>query len=101
MFIRTKREYQGLETQIGKLRRGLARLIDSYAEGLIDKQEFEPRVTRMRTRLQHLEAQVKHLKAERDRGRVASRGGTPGNLCCQSVQWAAAGRFSDTAGDHP
>jgi len=29
-----------LETQIGKLRRGMARLIDSYAEGLIDKQEF-------------------------------------------------------------
>ena len=26
--------YQSLETQMGKLRRGLARLIDSYAEGL-------------------------------------------------------------------
>jgi site-specific DNA recombinase len=52
--------------QMGKLRRGLARLIDSYAEGLIDKQEFEPRVTRMRARLQHLEAQVQHLKAEEE-----------------------------------
>ena len=49
---------------MGKLRRGLARLIDSYADGLIDKQEFEPRVTRMRARLQHLEAQIEHLKAE-------------------------------------
>jgi site-specific DNA recombinase len=58
--------HQGLETQIGKLRRGMARLIDSYAEGLIDKQEFEPRVTRMRARVQHLEAQVEHLKAERE-----------------------------------
>jgi site-specific DNA recombinase len=56
--------HQGLETQRGKLRRGIARLIDSYAEGLIDKQEFEPRVTRMRARLQHLEAQVQHLKVE-------------------------------------
>ena len=56
--------HQGLETQMGKLGRGLARLIDSYAEGLIDKQEFEPRVTRIRTRLQHLEAQIEHLKAE-------------------------------------
>src|SRR5215217_8578304 len=56
--------HQGLETQMGKLRRGLARLIDSYAEGLIDKQEFEPRVTRMRARLQHLEAQIERLKAE-------------------------------------
>jgi len=56
--------YQSLETQMGKLRRGLVRLIDSYAEGLIDKQEFEPRVTRMRARLQHLEAQIEHLKTE-------------------------------------
>jgi site-specific DNA recombinase len=54
----------GLETQMSKLRRGLARLIDSYADGLIDKQEFEPRVTHMRTRLQHLEAQMQQLKAE-------------------------------------
>jgi site-specific DNA recombinase len=54
----------GLETQMSKLRRGLARLIDSYAEGLIDKQEFEPRVTHMRARLQHLEAQIQYLKAE-------------------------------------
>jgi site-specific DNA recombinase len=56
--------HQGLEVQIGKLRRGIARLIDSYAEGLLDKQEFEPRVTRMRARLQHLEAQAAHLEAE-------------------------------------
>ena len=49
---------------MSKLRRGLARLIDSYAEGLIDKQEFEPRVTQMRARLQHLEAQMQYLKAE-------------------------------------
>jgi site-specific DNA recombinase len=58
--------HQGLETQRGKLRRGMARLIDKYAAGLIDKQEFEPRVTRMRARLQHLEAQVEHLKAEEE-----------------------------------
>jgi site-specific DNA recombinase len=56
--------YHGLETQMSKLRRGLARLIDSYADGLIDKQEFEPRVTHMRARLQHLEAQMQQLKAE-------------------------------------
>jgi site-specific DNA recombinase len=46
---RTKRpEQPTLEAQIGKLRQGLARLIDSYAEGLIDKQAFEPRITRLR-----------------------------------------------------
>ena len=47
--------------QRGKLRRGIARLIDSYADGLIDKQEFEPRVTRMRDRLQHLGKQLQQL----------------------------------------
>ena len=55
-------ESDGLEAQISKLRRGIARLIDSYAEGLIDKQEFEPRVTRLRERMQHLEEQVQCLK---------------------------------------
>jgi site-specific DNA recombinase len=57
-------EYDGLETQMGKLRRGIARLIDSYADGLIEKQEFEPRVTRMRERMQRLEEQIQHLKEE-------------------------------------
>jgi site-specific DNA recombinase len=59
-------EREGLETQIGKLRRGIARLIDSYTDGLIEKQEFEPRVTRMRERMQHIEGQVQHLKEEAD-----------------------------------
>jgi hypothetical protein len=57
-------EQEGLDAQMGKLRRGLARLIDSYAEGFIDKQEFEPRVTRMRERLHHLEEQLQRLKDE-------------------------------------
>ena len=47
---------------MGKLRRGIARLIDRYAEGLIDKQEFEPSVTRRRERMQHLEDQLSGLK---------------------------------------
>jgi site-specific DNA recombinase len=49
---------------MGKLRRRIARLIDSYAEGFIDKQEFEPRVAHMRERLQHLEEQLQHFKEE-------------------------------------
>ncbi len=57
-------EHEGLESQLGKLRRGIARLIDSYADGLIDKQEFEPRVMRMRERMQHLEEQLQRLKEE-------------------------------------
>jgi site-specific DNA recombinase len=58
----TPDELGNLEVQMGKLRRGIARLIDSYADALIDKQEFEPRVTRMRKRMQQLEEQAQHLK---------------------------------------
>ncbi len=54
-------EPEGLDTQMSKLRRGIARLIDSYAEGLLEKPEFEPRVTRMRERLHHLEDQRQRL----------------------------------------
>lgn len=60
----TSTEQEGLEAQVGKLRRGMTRLIDSYADGLITKQEFEPRVTRMRERLHHLEEQLQRLKEE-------------------------------------
>jgi site-specific DNA recombinase len=62
---RTKRQAQPtLDAQIGKLRQGLARLIDSYAEGLIDKQEFEPRIARLRQRLIALEEQAQQLQDE-------------------------------------
>src|SRR5262249_44479462 len=54
-------ERTALERQVGKLRQGLARLIDSYAEGLIDKQECEPRVTRLRQRITHVEAHCHQL----------------------------------------
>jgi site-specific DNA recombinase len=50
-----------LAAQLGKLRQGLARLIDSYTEGLIDKPEFEPRLSRLRQRIAHLETQRQQL----------------------------------------
>ncbi len=53
-----------VEAQIGKLRQGVARLIDSYAEGLIDKPEFEPRLTRLRQRIARLEEQRQQLADE-------------------------------------
>jgi site-specific DNA recombinase len=57
-------EHTTLESQLGKLRQGLARLIDSYAEGLIAKHEFEPRITRLRQRIEHLEEQCHQLADE-------------------------------------
>ena len=53
-----------VEEQIGKLRQGVARLIDSYAESLIDKHEFEPRLLRLRQRLARLEEQRQALADE-------------------------------------
>jgi site-specific DNA recombinase len=53
-----------VEEQLGKLRQGLARLIDSYADGLLDKHEFEPRIVRLRQRIAHLDAQRQQLADE-------------------------------------
>jgi site-specific DNA recombinase len=53
-----------VEEQLGKLRQGLARLIDSYADGLLDKHEFEPRIIRLRQRLARLEEQRQALADE-------------------------------------
>ena len=50
-----------LEQQRTKLRHGLARLIDSYAEGFLDKHEFESRIVRQRQRLATLDEQVRQL----------------------------------------
>ena len=39
-------------------------MIDSYADGIIEKVEFEPRIARMRERLKHMEEQAQNLKDE-------------------------------------
>ena len=54
-------DLSGVDGQLGKLKRGLTRLIDSYAEGLIEKEEFEPRTVRLRKRIAVLEEQAKQL----------------------------------------
>jgi site-specific DNA recombinase len=50
-----------IEGQLRKLRPGLARLIDSDAEGLLEQDEFEPRLTRLRPRIAHRETQGQQL----------------------------------------
>jgi site-specific DNA recombinase len=52
------------EAQLGKLRRGMGRLIDSYAEGLIERAEFEPRIAGFRQRIGGWEAQIKTMRDE-------------------------------------
>jgi len=63
----TKARHQDLasvESQLRKVRQGVVRLIDSYAEGLIEKGEFEPRVVRLRERITKLEEQARQLADE-------------------------------------
>ena len=50
-----------IDKQRTKLRQGLARLIDGYAEGFVEKGEFEPRIARLRQRLTTLDEQARQL----------------------------------------
>ena len=66
-----------LNQQIMTMRRGIGRLIDSYAEGLIDKAEFEPRIAGLKHRLSQLDerhrAALDAIDVERDLSLVISR----------------------------
>lgn len=57
-------EVNQVEKQIAKLRQGIVRLIDGYAEGYLDKAEAEPRIRRFKERLQALEEHAHQLRAQ-------------------------------------
>ncbi|NLE60873.1 MAG: hypothetical protein GX616_21215, partial [Planctomycetes bacterium] len=57
------REQARLKGRIQELHRNTARLIDAYAEGLLDKGEFEPRITRIR---QQQERAANELQSQAD-----------------------------------
>ncbi|MER8576370.1 recombinase zinc beta ribbon domain-containing protein [Mesorhizobium sp. M1409] len=75
--IREPDEIVRLERQMATLRRGIGRLIDSYAEGVIDKAEFEPRIAGLKQRLSQLQerhrAAVEVAENERDLSLLISR----------------------------
>jgi site-specific DNA recombinase len=52
-----------------RLTNAIARMIDSYADGLIEKREFEPRIKRMKAKLSQVESQLAKASeyAESDR----------------------------------
>jgi len=53
-----------LETTTYKVQRAIARLIDVYEEGLLTKEEFEPRIRASKSRLSRLQEEEKILSAE-------------------------------------
>jgi site-specific DNA recombinase len=60
------KERPAFRARIHKLRRAIKRMIDSYAEGLIEKSEFEPRIRDHRARLERLEdAEVQAQEIEK------------------------------------
>jgi site-specific DNA recombinase len=59
------RPTEQLARLIAKTRQGLARLIDAYQEGYLEREEFEPRIAKTKERLSQLEKEAK-LVAERE-----------------------------------
>jgi len=48
-----------LKAKLSKLQRGLERLIDTYSEGAIEKEQFTPRLSRTKARIAELEARIR------------------------------------------
>jgi site-specific DNA recombinase len=62
---------QNVASRIAQLKRGMARLIDGYQDGLLDKAEFEPRMRQSKERLSRLEAeQQETAQAETQRAEL-------------------------------
>ena len=57
-----------LQAQVAKAKRGVARLIDAYEEGLLESGEFEPRIRRAKERLGKLEVEAAAVAAEQAEG---------------------------------
>src|SRR5262249_12186601 len=57
------RPVEQLQAQIAKAKRGVARLIDAYEDGLLERSEFEPRLRCAKGRLEKLEAEAAALVA--------------------------------------
>lgn len=58
-------QHEQLQARRQRVQRGLARLIDAYTEGLLDKTEFEPRLRGVKQRLNELDTEAK-VMAERE-----------------------------------
>ena len=56
---------ESLVASIKRVKRGIARLIDAYEDGLVERAEFEPRIQRAKERLAKLDAQAK-AEAEKE-----------------------------------
>jgi len=51
---------------ISKIKRGISRLIDSYQDGLLEKEEFEPRIRKAKERLHNLEQELREQETKEE-----------------------------------
>jgi site-specific DNA recombinase len=58
------REVDQLKKLSGQVKKSISRLIDAYGEGLLEKSEFEPRITAARERLSRLESEQSQTAAQ-------------------------------------
>lgn len=59
---KTSSDTAALERQRLQLEKGKSRLIDSYAEGMIDKADFDPKVRQLKTRLEQIDHQIQESR---------------------------------------
>ena len=57
-------EVQHLSKMVSNVKKMISRLIDAYGDGLLDKSEFEPRISAARERLAKLEAEYRRRISE-------------------------------------
>ena len=56
---------QQLAAMIQRVQRGIARLIDAYEDGLLERTEFEPRIKTAKSRLEKLQVEAQALAEDR------------------------------------
>jgi site-specific DNA recombinase len=57
------RQHKSLAKQVQNAQRSVNRLIDAYADGVVSKEEFEPRIERARARAEKLRQEIEELRS--------------------------------------
>ena len=84
-----------IHAQQGKIQQGMARLIDGYAEGFVQKAEFEPRITRLRQRYLSWSNKPKKSRIRKPTGRTPNRHQPVRRIWRKGERQSYRGRLAD------
>jgi site-specific DNA recombinase len=87
--------------QMRKLRQGMGRLIDSYAEGIIERDDFMPRIARIKERITVWEEEARVDGSGGAGDRTAPDHRAPARVRHAGRGEARGGRMGAATGDHP